>query len=84
MLSLGELKSIKDMLKKWEGSEPFFYQDSVGLVTVGVGNLVSDANAATKLNMVNMNGMLATDEEKKLAYEAVWNAGGNAHDKCSI
>lgn len=81
MLSLSELRIVTNMFKKGEGLETHLYQDSVGLVTIGIGNMVPNAQAVTELNMVNSDGSPATDAEKKLAYEAVWKAPGPRTDK---
>jgi GH24 family phage-related lysozyme (muramidase) len=76
MLSLHELKIVIDLLKAGEGVTTFLYQDSVGLVTIGVGNLVPNAEAAIAISLIHENGSIATNSEKILAYETIYNAPG--------
>jgi len=51
VLSLGysERKKLKEMLLESEANIPWMYCDSRGNVTVGIGHLIPNAEAATKL-----------------------------------
>jgi GH24 family phage-related lysozyme (muramidase) len=51
-------------LKRWEGNVPYMYLDSVGLVTVGIGNLLRTLEAAQRLAFIETKtGRPASDAE---------------------
>ena len=51
-------------LEQWEGKYPYMYLDTNGYVTVGIGQMLPDANAAKKLGFVRRKDQtVATDEE---------------------
>jgi GH24 family phage-related lysozyme (muramidase) len=56
MLSDNEKKSLMEMLRKGEGVIDYLYQDSVGKVTTGVGNLIPNAERLTHLEFLNQDG----------------------------
>ncbi len=59
-------------LRKYEGVVNFMYLDVVGLVTTGVGFLLTDAAAAGPLAFTRRDtGAPATDDEKRADWEAV-------------
>jgi GH24 family phage-related lysozyme (muramidase) len=62
---------FKDM-KEHEGMVPYMYLDTVGKVTIGVGNMLPDAAAAKKLAFTNKDtGKPATQKEIEDAFAAV-------------
>ena len=50
------LQTSYDSLKRWEGSVPYMYLDSVGLVTVGIGFMLPNVFAASALPFMNSAG----------------------------
>ena len=44
-----QLAAFVPDLERWEGSVPYMYRDTMGYVTVGVGNLLHDADEACQL-----------------------------------
>ena len=59
-------------LKRSEGSVPYMYLDTAGLVTVGVGNMLKDVAAAQALAFVDRKTRKkATKEQIKTDYETV-------------
>ncbi len=64
-------RMLSDVLH-WEGDIHHLYLDNKGLVTVGIGNLVSSAAAAEDLPFVNKGtGAPATREQIAAAFQAV-------------
>lgn len=62
----------RELIKAGEGSVPHMYLDTVGKVTIGVGNMLPDAKAATKLPfVVGESGEAATDEEIVAEFERI-------------
>ncbi len=57
-------------LEEFEGSIPWMYLDTVGKVTVGVGLMLPDAEAAKHLSFV-IDGRRATDSEVGAAFARV-------------
>lgn len=54
----------RELIKAGEGSIPHMYLDTVGKVTIGVGNMLRDAAAATRLPfLVEASGEAASEEE---------------------
>ncbi|MCB1738441.1 MAG: hypothetical protein KDI42_09970, partial [Gammaproteobacteria bacterium] len=51
---------VREMLKNGEGSIPWMYLDTVGKVTVGVGNMLPNVSAAQALAFVDANGAAAS------------------------
>lgn len=67
-------------LKKWEGNVLYMYLDSVGLVTVGIGNLLRTVESAQRLPFINVsNGKPATDAEVASAFSAVSQKNAGLH-----
>lgn len=63
---------VKPDFLKWEGLLTHMYLDSVGKVTVGVGNMIPDAAAAQKLAFVRRaDGRAATASEISTEFETV-------------
>lgn len=52
---------LLDGLIMWEGLHDYLYQDSLGYVTTGIGNLVKTADAATKLDWIDSAGNPASE-----------------------
>lgn len=64
--------NIKDLLRRGEGCLPHMYLDTVGKVTVGVGNMLPNVTAAQELPFVLVaTGNLATPEEVEADFIAV-------------
>lgn len=55
----------------FEGNVPFMYRDTAGWVTVGVGQMLPDVNAAKKYPFLTPLGGLATKEEIDKDYHRV-------------
>ncbi|MCV6590760.1 MAG: glycoside hydrolase family protein [Marinobacterium sp.] len=63
---------LRKELKKSEGSIPYMYLDTVGKVTVGVGNMLPDVAAAQQLGFVERaTGREATAAEIAADFNAV-------------
>lgn len=80
MLNEKEKKTLESMLRASEGATNYLYQDSVGKVTIGVGNLIENEDAAAELYLFTENGLPASDKQKREAYQRVWNAPGVRYD----
>lgn len=66
-----ETKVIK-LIKAGEGSIPHLYLDTVGKVTVGVGNMLPDAASAQKLPFIHADDKRpATDDEISAEYALI-------------
>lgn len=63
--------ALKARLCQHEGRIPHLYLDTLGLVTCAVGHLVPSAEAMASIDMVHLNGVPATFEEKKAEWERV-------------
>ncbi len=77
MLSEKELETLRNKLAEYEGEIPHMYLDSKGLVTVGVGNLITSVQAAQALPFINQAGEPATADEIKADYDSVKQQQGN-------
>ncbi len=82
MLTEKEKQILRKNLIRYEGNVPHMYLDSVGLVTIGVGNMIRNLTAALKLNLVvRKTGAIATKEQITADYENVkkhWLSGATA------
>lgn len=58
-------------LKQFEGCVPWMYLDTVGLVTVGVGNMLPNAEAACAMPFRATDGLFATAEQVSAEYARV-------------
>ena len=58
-------------LKDFEGSIPWMYLDTKGLVTVGVGQMLPDAASAQSLTFVDSSGQPATPDTIRADFERV-------------
>jgi GH24 family phage-related lysozyme (muramidase) len=56
----------------FEGNVPFMYRDTEGWVTVGVGQMIPDVNAAKRYRFLKPLGDLATAEEIEQDYKRVY------------
>jgi len=56
----------------FEGNVPFMYRDSNGWVTVGVGFMIPDENAAKKIPFVTALGALATKDQIETDFKRVY------------
>lgn len=62
----------RELIKRGEGCITHMYLDTVGRVTVGVGNMLSNADAAAELPFINREtGENATEEEIKAEFYLV-------------
>ena len=69
---MATMADFKKEIKKSEGSISHMYLDTVGKVTVGVGNMLPNAAAAKKLAFVNRQTQKAAkDAEKQTDYDTV-------------
>ncbi len=67
------LDQVFDFIKEHEGGiVPAPYLDTTGNVTVGIGHRVPNAQAMTKLPLVNPLGHDVSDEVKRQAFDAVY------------
>lgn len=65
-------RTLIGALEKFEGRKNYFYRDSVGQVTIGVGHLVPTEADALALRLIHRNdGKPATQDEIRAAYRAV-------------
>jgi GH24 family phage-related lysozyme (muramidase) len=71
MATESEKKTLRTKLEKYEGKVNHMYLDSKGLVTVGVGHLLSAVSEAQKLGFKKANNLNASAAEIKKDYEAV-------------
>jgi GH24 family phage-related lysozyme (muramidase) len=63
---------FKKEIKSSEGEIAHMYLDTVGAVTVGVGNMLPSVNEAQKLSFINrLTKKLATKDEIKADFESV-------------
>lgn len=60
-----ELESIQDTLRTYEKEKDFFYLDSLGNVTTGVGFMLANEDAAAALSLLDFNDNPATDLQKR-------------------
>lgn len=60
---MGYLEESYSALRRWEGTVPYMYLDSVGLVTIGIGFMLPNVYAASTLPFVNTDGSPSTQEE---------------------
>ena len=58
---------IKKILSDSEGRIPFFYLDTRGFPTIGVGHMVPNADQARSLKLVVRNGMTAATSDQIVA-----------------
>jgi len=65
------LDGLKQRLREHEGVIPYLYLDTVGLVTTGVGHLLSTSAYAEALPFNHPDGRLATCAEIHAEYAAV-------------
>ncbi len=64
--------ALASALKKYEGSRDYFYRDSIGQVTIGVGHLVSNEAEAACLKLTHRSDLKpATAPEIIAAFRAV-------------
>ncbi|WP_089728084.1 hypothetical protein [Candidatus Thiosymbion oneisti] len=69
---MATMADFKKEIKISEGSIPHMYLDTVGKVTVGVGNMLPNVAAAKKLAFVNrVSKKKATDQEIETDYNTV-------------
>jgi GH24 family phage-related lysozyme (muramidase) len=71
MISAVLRDTIRNDLDRWEGYYAWMYLDSVGLVTIGYGSMLPNANAAAALPFVHKKGGAATIPEIKAAYDVL-------------
>ena len=70
--SMGYMDVLATKLRTdFEGEIPWFYLDSVGNVTVGVGCMIPTVEQAQALRMLDANGGLARPEEIEFDYARV-------------
>lgn len=72
-------RDFVDDIAQFEGVTTWLYCDVRGFPTIGVGNLVANADAAIKLPLAGAAGTSATDEEKRVAWTTVVNAFAKGH-----
>ncbi|WP_193494730.1 lysozyme family protein [Nitrincola alkalisediminis] len=71
MLSAQIQHVLKSKLESYEGRVPHMYKDTKGFVTIGIGHLITSAQAAERLPLRKLNGSVATATEKRSEYEAI-------------
>jgi hypothetical protein len=83
MISFTLRERIRNDLNRWEAMFAWMYLDSEGLVTVGFGTMLRDANAATAVSFQHAKGgALATTAEITAAYDIVY--AGSAAQKAAV
>ena len=88
MLTTAEMDQVCDVLIEHEGLIPWLYCDSLGYVTVGVGDKVTERTVTT-MPFVRLSNGAAVDSEAKLAafarVKAFFHAGltASAYTACS-
>src|ERR1700693_2102541 len=72
-MAMDYLKKSAEILSGtgFEGDVPFMYRDTEGWVTVGVGQMIPDVNAAKKYPFVTALGAKATAGEIETDYERI-------------
>lgn len=65
------LEDSYSALKRFEGSIPYMYLDTVGLVTVGIGFMLASSYAAATLPFTHPDGSVATQLEISDEYSRV-------------
>jgi GH24 family phage-related lysozyme (muramidase) len=85
------LEDSADLLRApgFEGTVPYMYLDTVGLVTVGVGQMIPDEDEAETYPFVHSNGVAATGPQIRAEYLRVHKMGkaqlpGKYHTKNSL
>ena len=71
MISPELRQAIGNDLDRWEGFFAWMYLDSVGLVTVGYGTMLPNADAAASIPFTHVKGLGATSAEVRAGYETV-------------
>lgn len=71
MITSQEKQILRANIEKYEGKVSHMYLDSRGLVTVGIGHLITNVAEAQKLAFETANHAPATGAEIKTDYEAV-------------
>ncbi|MBN4080609.1 hypothetical protein JYT31_02990 [Beggiatoa alba] len=83
MLTGIEKSTLREKLNAYEGNIPHMYLDSKGYVTIGVGHMIPNVEAAQKLNLVvaggERAGARATKEQIKTDYETVRKQSSGAY-----
>jgi len=75
MISMTLREQIRNDLDTWEGYYAWLYLDSVGLVTIGYGAMLPNADVAAGIAFVHTKGGAATPAEIKAAYHTVQSGG---------
>ena len=61
---------VREMIKEGEGCVPHMYLDTVGKVTVGVGNMLKKASSAANLPFVlEATGAVASNEQVEVEFD---------------
>ena len=74
--------AIRADLDRWEGYFAWMYLDSVGLVTIGYGTMLPNAEAAAAIPFLHAKGAAATAPEVKAGFALV--ASGSAVQKAAV
>lgn len=80
MLNEKERKALENMLRDSEGVIDYLYQDSLGKVTIGIGNLIKNIDDMTRIDLLTHEGIKASEQQKREAYTRVYNAPGYRSD----
>ncbi len=68
------LEKCRELIKTGEGSISHMYLDTVGKVTVGVGNMLPDADAAVALTFISRTtGQAASADDIRAEFETIQN-----------
>jgi GH24 family phage-related lysozyme (muramidase) len=63
---------VREMIKEGEGCVPHMYLDTVGKVTVGVGNMLKKASSAANLPFVlEATGAVASNEQVEVEFDLI-------------
>src|SRR5262252_8893630 len=68
---MNDHQSLINMLIQAEGNIPYLYLDTRGLVTVGIGHMLADPVAATKLPFKRTDGLTASSTEIQNEFRTV-------------
>jgi GH24 family phage-related lysozyme (muramidase) len=82
MISAALRNAIRSDLDTWEGFYSSMYLDSVGLVTIGYGTMLPDANTAAAISFIHKKGTVATVAEIRAAYNVIHS--GSAAQKAAL
>lgn len=77
MLTAEEITELRNNIERYEGKVSHMYLDSRGFVTIGIGHLVVDVQAAQKLPLQTASGEMASEDAIAAEFTLVHQQEGN-------